>query len=115
MVEGRAKGLAPDLEAAVDVLKREKVTRVLVLDRGDGAVALRLHCEGFDVVCVDCGWGAEGLARALLSAPGLEMVITDPAAFAAQARSGSFDAMFADLQDEAGPRPPICRRLSGKT
>ncbi len=105
-VDGRARNPPPYLEAAVDLLRREKVTRVLVLDRGDSAAAVRLHCEGLDVVCVDGGSQAAGLARAVLRAPGLEMVITHPAAFAAQARSESFDAMFADLQDETGP-PPV--------
>ena len=101
-VEDFSKGPASHLETAVDVLRREKVERVLVLDYSDGAAAVRLHGEGFDVVCVDCGSRAVGLARAVLRAPGLEMVISNPAAFAAQARSASFDAVFADVRDGSG-------------
>lgn len=102
MVDATGRNLAPHIDAAVDLLKKEGAQRALVLGHGGGAASSMLHRLGIDVVAVDRDARAEGLSRLFFRAPpSLEVVVEDAAAFVSRAAPASFDGVFVDFQESA--------------
>jgi spermidine synthase len=102
LIDARGRNLAVHVDAAVELLKENEATRVLVLGYGGGAASTMLHREGMDVVSVDCDPCAERLARLFFRAPPcLDVVVDDAANYVGAAAPASFDAVLVDFQDSA--------------
>jgi predicted membrane-bound spermidine synthase len=102
LVDAQGVNAAPHIDAAVTLLARDDIHRVLVLGHGGGAATTLLHKKGLEVVSIDCDACSEGLGRLFFRAPPtLPVVIEDAAVFVREAPAGSFDAVFVDFQDSA--------------
>ena len=100
LVDAKGRNLAGHLDAAVELLKRNGASRVLMLGYGGGAASGMLLREGIDVVSVDCDPRAERLAQLFFRAPpSLSVIVDDAANFVTAAPSASFDAVLVDFQD----------------
>ena len=102
LVDAQGRNLAAHVDAAVELIKQNAASRVLVLGHGGGAASSMLHREGMDVVSVDCDPCAERLARLFFRAPPcVDVVVDDAANYVDTAAPSSFDALLVDFQDSA--------------